>query len=424
MTSSLFSSIKLGEIELAHRIVLAPMTRIRANQTTLAATELMANYYAQRTSPGGLLITEATHISAEATPVWSIYPQVKKYGGHVPGIWTNEQTLAWKKVTDAVHRRGGKIICQLLHAGRVAQPVIGEHPLVKNSDWPLPPVSASAVAFPACSDVENQYSWDQASVTPRALLTKEIPRVIHDYQCAAANALKAGFDGIEIHAAHGYLVDQFICDGVNQRTDKYGGSIDNRCRFLFEIVKAVVEVFGTQRVGVRLSPLLIDKKSGLQTQTYFAVSCSDPVSVYSHAVNGLNNYPLAYLMLTEPRVGGLSQPPINETAYLCPLRNRHYREIYKGRLIGAGGFTPATAARAVSQGAYDLIAFGRWFLSNPDLPSRIKHGQKLNVYQRQTFYGGNEIGYTDYPYWNCVMEDGKSRYKLMEQSDLGPKFNN
>ena len=423
MAKTLFSAFNLGEIPLDHRIVLAPMTRIRANTQTLAPNELTSTYYAQRASKGGLLITEATHISPEATPVWSIYPAVRKFAGHVPGIWTNEQTTRWQNVVDAVHRRGGKIICQLLHAGRVAQPIIADHPLVKNSGLPLPSVSSSAIEISAENEVDNQYNWDQHSVTPRALSTDELPRVIDDYRCAAVNAQRAGFDGIELHAAHGYLIDQFICDGVNHRNDRYGGSIDNRCRLLFEVVDALIGVFGQGRVGVRLSPLAIDEESGLQTQTYFGVSCSDPVTIYSKAIQGMNDYPLAYLMLTEPRVGGLSLAPENETAYLHPLRNRCYREIYKGSLIGAGGFTPATAAQAINEDVYDLIAFGRWFLSNPDLPERIKFGQPLNVYERETFYGGDATGYTDYPSLKNIQHNDTHRYDLMDQSTIGANPN-
>ena len=419
MFESLFKPVRIGKMALAHRVVLAPMTRIRADSATLAPTQLTAMYYAQRASAGGLLITEATHISPEATPVWSIYPAVKKHAGQVPGIWTDEQMQGWKNVCAAVHDRDAKIFCQLLHAGRVAQPVIAEHPLIKNSGLPLPSVSSSAVAITANSEINNQYNWDQASVTPRALLADEIPRVIDDYRCAAKNALEAGFDGIELHAAHGYLIDQFLCDGVNRRTDHYGGSIYNRCRLLFEIVEALVDLFGSGRVGVRLSPISIDQVSGLQSQTYFGVSCSDPIAVYTQAIKGLNDYPLAYLMLTEPRVGGLSLEPQNETAYFHPLRNASYREVFNGCLIGAGGFTPTSAAQAINTEVYDLIAFGRWFLSNPDLPWRIKHGKKLNVYERTTFYGGNEQGYTDYPCWNGRSGTDNNGYRQMKLTEIG-----
>lgn len=418
-TDSLFTPCKAGVFDLAHRIVLAPMTRIRATEETLAPNALTTEYYRQRATPGGLLITEATHISPEATPVWTIYPAVRKHGGHVPGIWTDEQTRGWKAVTEAVHARGAKISCQLLHTGRVAQPDIGEHPIVKGSGLPLPPVSSSAVPIMASAEEGNQYNWDQDSVTPRALTTDEIARVCRDYQHATRNALQAGFDYVELHAAHGYLIDQFICDGVNQRSDQYGGSIENRCRFLFEIVAALVEVMGNGRVGVRLSPIVNEPVTGKPKQIYFGVTCSDPEQVFSHAISGLNRFPLAYLMLTEPRVGGLSLAPEEETAYTHPLSNKMYRTLYHGTLIGAGGFTPHTAASAVADGIYDLIAFGRWFLSNPDLPERIRQGYPLNIYDRATFYGGKEEGYTDYPEWNRVEQDAPSKYRLMAQSRIG-----
>ena len=418
-TTSLFTPYNTGILDLAHRIVLAPMTRIRATEETLAPNALTTEYYRQRATPGGLLITEATHISPEATPVWTIYPAVREYGGHVPGIWTEEQMLGWQAIVQAVHAKGGQISCQLLHTGRVAQPDIGNHPIVKGSGLPLPPVSSSPLPIEASPEEGNQYNWDQPSVTPRALETDEMARLCRDYQHAARHALRAGFDCVELHAAHGYLIDQFICDGVNQRSDRYGGSLENRCRFLFEVVAALVEIVGAGRVGVRLSPIAIDSLTGKPTQTYFGATCSDPDDVYGHAISGLNDFPLAYLMLTEPRVGGLSLAPQEETAYNHPLRNAKFRALYRGTLIGAGGFTPHTAASAIADGIYDLIAFGRWFLSNPDLPERIRQGHQLNVYQRSTFYGGKEEGYTDYPEWKSLEEGTPSKYRLMEQSRIG-----
>ena len=423
-TEALFKVYKNKAFDLSHRIVLAPMTRIRASEDTLSATALMAKYYQQRASSGGLLITEAIHISPEATPVWSIYPSVKKYGGQVPGIWTHAQTQSWQRVTDAVHEKGGLISCQLLHAGRVAQPEIGEHPLVKGCGLPLPSVSSSAVPIKASAEADNQYNWDQPSVIPRALEVHEIERIIRDYQYAAKNAMLAGFDYVELHAAHGYLIDQFICDGVNRRTDQYGGSVKNRCRFLFELVSTLIETVGPNRLGVRLSPLHVDPANTQIGQIYFAASCSDPEIVYGHAIDGLNRFPLAYLLLTEPRVGGLSAHPEKEMAYQQPLNNHRYRQIYKGTLMGAGGFTPKSATAAVKDGHYDLIAFGRWFLSNPDLPLRLKYGQPLNVYDRASFYGGKTTGYTDYPNMADEQHVYRSRYTLMEQGKIGVRLSN
>ena len=417
--NDLFKKIKIGGHELTHRIVLAPMTRIRACRETLAPTDLTVQYYSQRASTGGLLITEAIHISPEATPVWTIYPAVRKHGDQVPGIWTDEQTHGWKKVVQAVHEKGAQISCQLLHTGRVAQPDIGNHSLIKDTNCSLPPVCSSAVPIEPRDEQGNQYNWDQPSTTPRALETDEIARVVEDYKNAARNALKAGFDFIEIHAAHGYLIEQFLCDGVNQRTDEYGSSIENRCRFLFEIIEALVGLAGANRVGVRLSPTAIDSLTSEPTQTYFGVTDTNPEELYAHVIRGLNKYLLAYLLLTEPRVGGLSAHPKEETAYQHPLRNFKYRELYEGVLIGAGGFTPQTAETAIQQGAYDLIAFGRWFLANPDLPDRIKHGCKLNVYDRATFYGGSEKGYTDYPGFCEAKNIIAQQYPLIKQTEIG-----
>lgn len=414
-TAPLFDPITIGKVTLNHRVVLAPMTRIRANEVTLAPTDLTALYYAQRASEGGLLITEAVHISPEATPVWTIYPRVNEVGGHVPGIWTKEQTKAWKAVVASVHAKGGRIFCQLLHTGRVAQPEIGRHPLVAGTNAPLPPVSSSTATIEATNEEGNQYNWDQGATPPRALSAEDIQRVIRDYQKAAHNAKAAGFDGVEFHAAHGYLIEQFLNDGVNKRTDCYGGSIQNRCRLLLEVVQALIDVMGEGRVGVRLSPTHIDPQSGQSRQVYFGVRDSDPEPLYSAAVEGLNTYSLAYLMLTEPRVGGLNDRAEEERAYQHPLANRRYRELYKGTLIGAGGFTPATAARAVRDGAYDLIAFGRWFLSNPDLPERLRLGAPLNVYERRTFYGAGAEGYTDYP----TRKEPAGRFRKMEQARIG-----
>jgi N-ethylmaleimide reductase len=414
----LFRSCRLGERDLAHRIVLAPMTRTRASSATLAPTEQTALYYAQRASPGGLLITEATHISPEATPIWTIYSAVRDAGGHVPGIWTETQTQAWRGVTDAVHARGGLIACQLLHAGRVAQPGIGDHPIVRGTGAPLPPVCSSATALRPDRDA-GDYNWDQPAAVPRELGAGEIARVIEDYRRAARHADLAGFDYVELHAAHGYLVEQFLCDGINRRGDRYGGSLENRCRFLFEVVAALVAQLGAGRVGVRLSPTSVDPATGRLHQMYFGAFSSDAGALYEHAVTGLDEFPLAYLMLTEPRVGALSVAPEADGSQTQPLRNTRLRRLFRGRLIGAGGFTPRSAEAAVAAGAYDLIAFGRWFLANPDLPERLRCGHALNVYDRKTFYGTGAEGYTDYPTWSQTRDQPSRKYRLMDPSRVG-----
>ena len=419
----LFNACHSKAFNLNHRIVLAPMTRIRANPDTLAPTPLTVEYYQQRASHGGLLITEAVHISPEATPVWTIYQAIRDNGGHVPGIWTDHQMQCWKNVVEAVHTKGGKISCQLLHTGRVAQPGIGDHPLVRDSGLPLPPVSSSAIPISASTEAGNHYNWDQDSTRPRALSTDDIDRVCRDYQLAARNALSAGFDCVELHAAHGYLVDQFLCDSVNQRQDEYGGSLENRCRFLFQVVNALIDVMGPNRVAVRLSPIPSDESNRWSGQSYFGASCSDPDQIYTHAIEGLNEYPLAYLLLTEPRVGGLSNDPDNDSTFVQALCNTQYRQVYKDTLILAGGFTPNTAEAAIAKGNCDLIAFGRWFLSNPDLPERIRQGLKLTVYERSSFYGGNQVGYTDYPDWEQLSNDSAPKYRLMDQSEIGVKLN-
>ncbi len=414
--STLLSPCSVGPHTLTHRVVLAPMTRTRADAATLAPTEQTVLYYAQRASLGGLLISEATHISPEATPSWTIYQNVRDDGGHVPGIWTDTQVARWRAVCDAVHDKGAVISCQLLHAGRVAQPGIGLHPIVVGTNAPLPPVSSSATAL--CADTEaGDYNWDQAAVLPRALTSEDIVRLIDDYRHAARNACRAGFDFVELHAAHGYLIEQFLCDGINQRTDRYGGSVLNRCRLLFDVVAALVDECGAKRVGVRLSPTGVDPATGRYYQTYFGATTSDPEAIYDCAVAGLNDFPLAYLMLTEPRVGALSVAPEVDPSNRQPLRNGRFRSLFKGCLIGAGGFIPKTAEQAIADGYYDLIAFGRWFLANPDLPDRLRDGSPLNVYDRATFYGCGAAGYIDYPDRHHTRLP--SRYAVIDQAQVG-----
>ena len=412
----LFQPISLGALALQHRIVMAPMTRIRADRDTLAPTRDNADYYSQRASEGGLIITEAVHISPEGTPIWTIYQNVRDDGGQVTGIWTDTQRDGWRDVVRAVHAKKGLIVCQLLHAGRIAQPEIGEHPVALNSDLPLPSVSASAIALPQ-GDEDSHYGWDQPNTPPRALTTAEMQRICDDYAHAARMAKDAGFDAVELHAAHGYLIDQFLNKSTNQRDDIYGGSLANRCRLLFEVTATLIDVMGAGRVGVRLSPYLNYPQTGAPSTTYFGAESDDAEAIYSHAVRGLNDFDLAYLLLTEPRVGGLASDPENDQGYRHPLALRHYRTLYSGNLMGAGGFTPLTAASAIAQDAYDLIAFGRWFISNPDLPDRIRHRHDLTVYDRATFYSGSSKGYTDYP--DSYAKAKAAGYRMIAVADVG-----
>ncbi len=410
MANDLFTPYQVGALELTHRVVLAPMSRYRCSEE-MAPNSLVREYYEQRASPGGLLVSEATHINPEGTPIWNIYPAIREGGGEAPGIWTEEQTMAYQKVVESVHAKGAYISCQLQHCGRVAQDDIKDHPLVKESGLPIGPVSASAMPISSNGEIGNHYNWDQPSLIPRALTISEISRVCDDYAWAARNALKAGFDFVEIHAGHGYLIDQFLCDSVNKRKDHYGGSFKNRCRFLYEVVEAVLDVVGSHRLSVRLSPTF---EEHIQ---YFNVSDSDPGTLYETAIRGLNSFPLAYLLLTEPRAGGLSSPVSNDPAFSKPLSSARFRSVYHGTLMAAGGFTPFTANRAIKDGTYDLIAFGRWFLSNPDLPDRIRRGSSLNIYERDKFYSNGSAGYTDYP-----TQDGKigfiGKYPVIKQHEL------
>lgn len=337
---------------------MAPLTRNRASAGNVP-TELNATYYAQRAS-AGLIVTEASQISPQGMG----YPAT-------PGIYSPEQVEGWKLVTQAVHDRGGRIFLQLWHVGRISHPS-----LQPNGELPVAP-SAIAPAGMAAT-----YTGEQPFVTPRALELSEIPGIVEDYRQAAENALAAGFDGIEVHGANGYLIDQFLQDGSNHRTDAYGGSIENRARFLLEVLEAVIGVWGSDRVGLRLSP----------TGTFNDMHDSDPKALFSYVVQALNPLNLAYLHLVEPR---WDNPEVRDKTK--DLGAHFFRPLYRGTLISAGGFTRETGNAVLEAGDADLIAYGRWFISNPDLPERFALNADLNPYDRNTFYGGDSRGYTDYP---------------------------
>ena len=362
--SKLFSPVKVGRHTFAHRVVLAPLTRMRAEANGVPG-ELMAEYYSQRASKGALLIGEAT-IAA---------PNGNGYLG-APGLYDDAQIAGWKKVTDAVHAKGAKIFLQLYHAGRQSHSAMqpgGARPVGPSE------ILHRGVAYTDAGWVPN---------TPnRALSVAEIKDLVESFRSAARRGLASGFDGVELHGANGYLVDQFLQNGSNKRTDEYGGSIANRARFLFEVTEALVSVWGADRVGVRIGP------SG----SFGDMSDSDPDALFSFVAQGLDRRGLAYLHLIEPRILGESE---DESKPQEPIGSRLIRKHYKGTIIAAGGFNGDSAEAIIDEGDADLVAFGRHFISNPDLPERLRHNLPLNPHVRDSFFGGTEVGYTDYPFYS------------------------
>lgn len=360
--TKLFEAFNIGDLILPNRIIMAPLTRMRTQQPGNIPTALNATYYSQRAS-AGLIIAEATQIA----------PQGQGYPA-TPGIHSAEQIDGWKKVTDAVHAADGRIFLQLWHVGRISHSSFHDGAL---------PVAPSAIA-PAGQTMTA--SWKMAPYeTPRALETQEIPELIESYGQAALRAKEAGFDGVEIHAANGYLLDQFLQDGSNKRPDQYGGSIENRTRLLLEVIGRVKQVWPAGRIGVRLSPF----------GTFNDMQDSDPIALFSYVLEQLSNHGLGYVHLIEPRAtsaGG--SDTVMENA---PETARLFRDKYKGTLISAGGYTRENAIQQVESNLADAVAFGRLYISNPDLVERLKSNAPLNTYNRATFYGGSEKGYTDYP---------------------------
>lgn len=354
----LLSPVKLGPYELPNRIVMAPLTRNRAGAGNVP-TPVNAEYYAQRAS-AGLIITEASQVSPQGMG----NPQT-------PGIYSKEQVEGWRLVTDAVHERGGRIFLQLWHVGRISHPSL-------QPDGALP-VAPSALAPEGNAAT---YEGEQPFVTPRALETEEIPGIIEQYRQGAENALAAGFDGVEIHSANGYLLDQFLHNGSNQRTDQYGGSIENRARLLIEVTEAVTNVWGADRVGVRLSP----------SSTYNSMYDSNAEALFSYVANALDLFGLAYLHIVEPRVDGNVM-----LGRALGFPASYFRPLFHGTIITAGGYDRDSGNAVLAAGDADLVAYGRLFIANPDLPKRFALNAPLNTPDRSTFYGGNERGYTDYP---------------------------
>ncbi|MDE2379621.1 alkene reductase [Bradyrhizobium sp.] len=363
---ALFQPLQVGRYRLAHRVVMAPLTRMRAERDSFAPRALNAEYYAQRASKGGLIIAEAS-------------PVVSQGRGNpaTPGIYTDAQIAGWRKVVDAVHAKGGIIFLQLWHVGRVSH---------SSHHGGALPVAPSAIAI----KVEGMKAMTADGKiadyeTPRALETDEVAGVVEAFRQGAKNALAAGFDGVEIHGANGYLLEQFLQSRSNKRTDRYGGSIENRARLLLEITQAAIDVWGANRVGVRLSPYGIANDSGEP----------DPMPLYTYVVKALDRLGLAYLHFIEPRSSGAGRAEVNWQN--VPSAMVLFRPLYGGVLITAGGFTGETGNAAIADGHADAIAYGRIFISNPDLPRRLQRGFPITPYNRATFYGGDEKGYTDYP---------------------------
>lgn len=359
------SPFQLGSLALSHRIVMPPLTRMRAGAEDGVPSPFAATYYAQRATPGGLLIAEASQISRQGQG----YPQT-------PGIYTDEQVAGWSKVVRAVKDKGAHFVLQLWHVGRVSHSSL--------QDGGALPVAPSAVA-PKGNAFTSTFGRVPYEV-PHALDQDEIKHILFAYKRAAENAKKAGFDGVEIHAANGYLLQQFLEDKSNQRQDSYGSSIENRARLLFEVLAAVAQVWPMDRIGVRLSPY----------SDVGDMADSDPGVLYNYVIKKLSQQGIGYLHLIEPQVraGLVAERNMNAPESVCKL----FRPIFAGPLIASGGFKAQGAEAALKAGIADLVAFGRLFIANPDLPKRVIAGASLNEPNPNTFYGGGEAGYTDYPY--------------------------
>jgi N-ethylmaleimide reductase len=364
VSKKLFTPVQIGPIRLKHRVVMPPMSRLRAQPGTGIPSGLQLEYYSQRASGGGLIVTEATAIAPSARGYY-----------HAPGLYTDEQVVGWRRITNAVHAKGAYFFTQLWHAGRTTHvSITGSQPVTASVD---------PTYWADTSIVVDTPDGFKPTSPHRALETAEIAEILEQYRAAAQKAKQAGFDGVELMAANGHLIDQFLQDNSNKRTDQYGGSIANRARLLVEVVAALAEVWGADRVGVRLAP------SG----TFNGMADSNPRTLFRHVAERLNSFRLAYLHLIEPRVRG------GETVaeMQAPIAARELSKVFQGPVIAAGGFNPGSAEAAVSNGDASLIAFGRHFIANPDLPRRIRLGLPLNAYDRSTFYGYDARGYTDYP---------------------------
>jgi len=373
--SKLFSPIEIGPYTLTHRVVMAPLTRLRSEVLGDIPGDLMLEYYGQRASAGGFMVTEATTVAITG----------RGYLG-APGIYSDEQVAGWRRITEAVHAKGARIFLQLWHVGRTS------HVDMTGGAAPMGP---SVVEYDGVSFTKN--GWVPVSPN-RAILSAEIPGIVEEYRRGAERAMAAGFDGVEIHGGNGYLVDQFLQDGSNKRTDEYGGSVEKRARFLFEVLDALVSVWGADRVAVRISP----------ATPFNGMSDSNPSALFGYVAEQLNRYNLAYLHIIEPRINGNAEVAEG----LAPVATEEIRKIFTGKIIAAGGFHADTAEAILEREDADLVAFGRFFIANPDLPERLRRELPLNPYDRSTFYGGDAHGYTDYPFYGDSIDDkGKSNGK-------------
>jgi N-ethylmaleimide reductase len=382
-TAALFQPYRLGPFNLRHRIVMAPLTRSRARQPGNVPSSLAACYYAQRAS-AALIVSEATQVSMQGQGyAWT------------PGIHSREQVEAWQRVTQAVHQASGLIFNQLWHVGRISHPALQPDNML--------PVAPSAIVPEGKAFIENERGEGELApfVRPRALDIEEIPYVVAQYERAARNALAAGFDGVEIHAANGYLLDQFIETGTNRRTDSYGGPVENRARLLNEVVEALVRIWGPDRIGVRLSPM--GKANDIHDD--------EPEATFGHVAQRLSDFRPAYLHIVNPAVEQMQGDNVPDPQALRMVET--IRRKFTGTLIVAGGFQPGTAAQWIRDGRADLIAFGRQFLANPDLPERLRTGAPLNADDPTTYYGGGEKGYTDYP--SLAQDSGEQPKACVDQ---------
>jgi len=364
---TLFDPLKAGALALPNRIVMAPLTRSRATPDARNPTDLQRDYYVQRAS-AGLIISEAT----------SVTPRGVGYAA-TPGIWSDEQTEGWKKITDAVHQAGGRMVLQLWHVGRVS------HPLFLNGELP----ESSSAIRPAgrVSLVRPETDY----VTPRALELSEIPRIVAEFKTGAENAKKAGFDGVHIHGANGYLLDQFLQDSTNQRADKYGGSLENRARLMLEVTDAVAEVWGADRVGMHLAPRMDSHDMG----------DSDRLGTFTYVARELGKRKLGWIAARE-YVFDENTKPVDSQGRPKEIKNPQHigprlKEAFGGVYIANEGFTQETAQKALNEGWADAVAFGKLFIANPDLVQRFAQKAPLNAWDTATFYSGGESGYVDYP---------------------------